>query len=364
MGELRTAAVTSTGSSLLHLIVPDSIDDAVRPSGGNIYDRRLRDRLVGRGWHIQQHLLSGAWPAGDKAALAAALSGGRDGSAVLVDGLIASDAPEVIVPAARRLRLSVLVHMPLGLDAGDRVRARESAVLSAAATVIATSEWTASWLAGAYGLGRVRVAIPGVDPASLAPPQEDGSRLLCVGAVSRHKGHDVLCDALRRVAARPWRCTCAGSLDREPDLAARLARQAATGLPGRIRWTGPLDGGDLAAVYHDSDLLVLPSRAETYGMVITEALARGLPVIASNVGGTPEALGAASGGDRPGLLVSPGDAAALAAALGSWLTDARLRARLRRAAVDRREALTGWDVTVERIATALAEPASLRKAAR
>ncbi len=62
---------------------------------------------------------------------------------------------------------------------------------------------------------------------------------------------------------------------------------------------------------------MLASRAETYGMVVTEALARGLPVIATEVGGVPEALGEGADGSRPGLLVPPDDPAALAAALSA-----------------------------------------------
>ena len=73
---------------------------------------------------------------------------------------------------------------------------------------------------------------------------------------------------------------------------------------------------------------MLPSRAETYGMVVTEALARGIPVLGTQVNGVPEALGAAPDGTVPGLLVPPGDPAALAAALRDWLTDAGLRAAL------------------------------------
>ena len=88
---------------------------------------------------------------------------------------------------------------------------------------------------------------------------------------------------------------------------------------------GPRTGADLERSYAAADVLVLASRAETYGMVVTEALARGLPVVATEVGGVPEALGHGAGGMRPGLLVPSGDPAALGAALRSWLGDAGLQ---------------------------------------
>ena len=99
-----------------------------------------------------------------------------------------------------------------------------------------------------------------------------------------------------------------------------------------MRFAGARIGGELCAAYAAADLLVLPSRAETYGMVVTEALARGVPVIAADVGGVREALGHAEDGTRPGLLVPPDDFVALGEALRSWLDDEVLRARLRRAA--------------------------------
>ena len=105
-------------------------------------------------------------------------------------------------------------------------------------------------------------------------------------------------------------------------------------------------------------MLVLASHAETYGMVVTEALARGLPVIATAVGGLPEALGQTRDGRRPGLLVPPGDSGALAAALRRWLTDAELRQGLRAAARERRSTLSGWDVTSRRIAHVLTQAAA------
>ena len=117
---------------------------------------------------------------------------------------------------------------------------------------------------------------------------------------------------------------------------------------------GPRTGADLDRSYAAADLMVLASRAETYGMVVTEALARGLPVLAADVGGVPEALGHGADGTRPGLLVPPDDPQALGAALRAWLGDAGLRARWRRAARERRESLPGWSTTASVLAGVLA----------
>ena len=75
----------------------------------------------------------------------------------------------------------------------------------------------------------------------------------------------------------------------------------------RMEMAGPRTGDALDASYAAADVLVLASRAETYGMVVTEALARGLPVLATDVGGVSEALGRAPDGSRPGLLTPADD---------------------------------------------------------
>jgi glycosyltransferase involved in cell wall biosynthesis len=352
----------------VHVVVPEGIDDPARPSGGNLYDRRVCDGLAALGWTVHEHPVPGDWPRAQAAAhtaLGHAVQQVPDGAVVLIDGLIASAAPEALVPHARRLREVVLVHMPLGHrpvhDDASAVRARERAVLAGATAVVTTSTWSRCRLEGLYALptARMHVAQPGVEAADLAPGTDAGEALLCVAAVTPDKGHDVLLDALSTAKDLSWRCACVGSLDRDPAYADGVRRRAHDGgLGDRVRFPGPRTGPDLDRAYAAADLLVLASHAETYGMVVTEALARGLPAIVAEVGGVTEALGHGEDGTRPGLLVAPGDAAALGGAVRAWLRDADLRGRLRRAARERRASLRGWPTTTSAIAGVLAEAAS------
>ncbi|WP_027347177.1 glycosyltransferase family 4 protein [Hamadaea tsunoensis] len=338
-------------SLTVHFVLPGDIDDPLSPSGGNTYDRRVADGLPGLGWQVREHPVPGAWPlpsAADRAALRTVLSGITDGGTVLVDGLVATTVPEILAAEASRLRLVVLMHMPFA-------NAREERALGCAAAVVATSEWTRHELIRLYALppALIHVARPGTDPAAEAVPREAGSRLLCVAAVTPNKGHDILVSALAALAGEDWTCVCAGSLTKDAAYADALRdRVAALGLAERILFTGARVGADLETAYLEADLLVLPSRGETYGMVVAEALAHGVPVVATDVGGVPEALGGTPA-RRPGLLVPPDDPGRLAGALRDWLADPGLRAALRRAALDRRPDLPGWPETTRRIAEAL-----------
>jgi len=347
-------------STVVHFVVPAGIDNPARPSGGNAYDRWVCRGLAAAGWTVRVYEVPGPWPmpgAPSYAALADALSRIPDRALVLVDGLVASPAPEVLVRVARRVRLVALVHMPLGGGAAvDAVREREEAVLSSATSVVTTSEWARRVLLQLYSLpaDRVHVAEPGVEAAELAPGTPTAGALLAVAAVIPGKGHDVLLDALATLTGLRWHCLCVGSLERDPIFVERLRRRIVAGrMDDRVRFAGPQAGSELADSYNAADVLVLPSRAETYGMVVAEALARGLPVVAADVGGVPEALGHGADDTLPGLLVPPDDADALRDALRAWLEDADLRRRLRRSARERRESLTDWSATASALADIL-----------
>jgi glycosyltransferase involved in cell wall biosynthesis len=346
----------------VHVVVPEGFDNPGQPTGGNVYDRRVCAGLAEAGWDVLVTTVAGAWPdpgSGARADLARTVSAIPDDETVLIDGLIASSAAAQLLPHTGRIRITVLLHMPLATGAGTHHDASaersERAVLRAAAGVVVTSEWTRQQILTRYAVPahRVHVALPGVDRVA-APARPVRGHLLCVGVLGHHKGQDLLVEALADLAEQDWDCVLAGPIDRDPDFVEQLqARITRLGYGHRVSLTGVLTGASLSHAYSTADLLVAPSRLETYGMTVTEALAHGLPVIAASVGGLPEALGSTADGARPGQLVPPGDPAALAAALGKWLGDERHRHRLRAAAQRRRSTLRGWEQTTQEIANAL-----------
>ncbi|WP_436520132.1 glycosyltransferase family 4 protein [Actinoplanes sp. HUAS TT8] len=342
----------------LHAVLPAGVDDPAAPSGGNRYDRAVLDQLHDR-FPVREIAAPGTWPRPaetDRDHLSRVLAEFPDGATVLLDGLVACGVPEVLEPHAARLRLVILVHLPLsdetGLSPADaaELRTLEGRALHLAAGVIATSTQAAAHVAAMHGLAKVHVAAPGVDRATPSIPSPTGHRLLCVASLTLRKGQDVLLSALEQLTDLDWVVTFVG------------AGRPLTADTRHIRFAGPLAGAELEAAYADADLFVLPSRAETYGMVITEALAHALPVVATEVGGVPEALGvvASPGGGGgadavPGKLLAPEDPDALAETLRAWLTDADLRRLWRSRAEARRETLTGWDETARRITEILRE---------
>jgi glycosyltransferase involved in cell wall biosynthesis len=343
------------------VVLPGDVADPLAPSGGNVYGLRVcRELSSAHGWRVDRRDLPGRWPRPEPAAadrLAALLAAAPDGAVVLLDGLVACGVPEIVEPAAARLRLAVLVHLPLadetGLaaDVAAELDERERRTLRAAGAVVVTSAAAARGL-GRHGLAadRVHVAEPGVDVAALAGGTDGASRLLCVASVTPRKNQHRLVDALAELPDRSWTLTCVGPLRRAPGyveaLASRIARH---GFEDRVELAGPLTGAALDDQYDAADLAVLVSETETYGMVVAEALARGIPVLVTTAGALPDTLGRAPDGSRPGLLVDPGDHDGLVAALRSWFDDASLRYRLRTSTRQRRAILTRWEHTARRL---------------
>ncbi|MFD9250525.1 glycosyltransferase family 4 protein [Streptomyces bottropensis] len=362
---LKNAAIVPMSLRSMHFVMPGGVDDLARPSGGNAYDRRICLDLPGFGWQVHKHTVAGSWPSPSepaRAELARTLRELPDGTVVLLDGLVACGVPEIILPEAERLCLAVLVHLPLGDETGldpvlaAELDAKERATLRGVSAVIATSEWAVRRLVSHHGLApeRVHVAAPGADIAPLASGTDGVSRLLCVAAVTPRKGQHRLVEALATVTELRWSCVLVGGLDQEPEYVDHIRSLIAKfGLEDRFHLAGPQAGAELDASYAAADLMVLTSYAETYGMAVTEALARGIPVLATDVGGLPEAVGRAPDGGVPGILVPPENPAAIAAELRGWFGEADVRRRLKAAARGRRAALDGWATTARSLAHVL-----------
>ncbi len=340
----------------VYFVVPDTIDDPPRVSGGNRYDQRVRDGLRGAGWTVHMLLVTGRGPGWTARALAAL----PEGALALVDGLLVSREPEALVAHRSRLRIVVLAHMVAapatpgdGMPGGAMLDDRDLGALRSARRIIATSAWTRSQLLeqDAADPHRIVVAHPGVDPAPATTASAGGGRLLCVAAIAPHKGQDLLLRALAGFADRDdWTCALVGSREVDPDFVAALTAVIdAAGLSGRIRFAGVLDPVALSEAYAEADLVVLPSRSESYGMAVAEALAHGVPVLATGVGGIPEAIARADAA----MIVPPDDAWALRVVLQQWWASAARRDALKKAALEAREAGRRWEDTVAVVASAL-----------
>lgn len=350
------------------LVVPGRIEAR---TGGTIYDRRIVRGLQKRAWRVDVLELDDSFPyptAHARAQADAAFAGIASGSVVIVDSLALGALPDLIMRETERVRIVALMHQPLSAAIGlepavaTHFAEAERRALRAAALVVVTGQATRALLAP-YDVSADRLVVvePGTDvPVGACTVVQDGHsetaaragnrvELLSVGAVHPGKGHDLVLESLASVQSRSWHLTCAGSLTRDPATADRLREFAATlDIADRVSFLGDLDRQELADCYVAADVFVLATRQETYGMAVAEALAHGLPVVATTTGAIPDLVG-----DEAGILVSVDDKAALIGALSRILKDAALRARLADGACRVRSRLPTWDAACERMSHAL-----------
>jgi len=322
--------------------------DPQQRSGGYGYDRRMVDELAALGQRVRLEGLPGQFPDTDELArrsLDSALRARPDDGVVLLDGLVLGGAADVVASHGERLRLVAIIHHPLadetGLDpaVAARLDQGERRALRSVCVVVATSDHTARRLR-AMGVAGAQVVRPGTDPAAPTPHQRQTRpwQLLCVASVIPRKDYYTLINALAELGERDWYCRCIGSLAADPEYAREVqAHLQDRGLGDRVAFVGELDDAGMAAAYHQADVFVLPTRYEGYGMAFTEALARGIPVIAGDGGAVRQTVPS-----HAARLIQPGDAVGLARALARFMDEPGEREQLREGALAARESLPDW----------------------
>jgi glycosyltransferase involved in cell wall biosynthesis len=226
--------------------------------------------------------------------------------------------------------------------------------------------------------GKSNVVFNGVNVDRFVPsrgPATDGKgdlRVLFVGRISPEKGVHLLVDAFAALAARfpnVYLDLVGGagslpaeflvSLSRDPlvrglekfyktDYLTEVKRRIPAELHDRILFHGNVVHEELARIYGKAAVFVAPSLSDAFPLTVVEAMAAGLPVVASRVGGIPEAVVE----DETGLLVEPDNADALAATLSRVLMDSEMRRRMSAGARNRAAELYSWRAISQQVALA------------
>ena len=337
--------------------VPGDLDT---PTGGYRYDRRITQELRRLHWQVDVLNLGQGFPfptAAQRVNALRILSAAPAGCPIILDGLAFGALPEAS-ELRSRTTLIALVHQPLALTSGlstaqaHAFRESERVALGAAARVLVTSETTGRIIVTDYGVNAQRISVvrPGIDFSSQASAGNDVNvRLLSVGSLVPDKGYDLLIAALAAVCDLPWRLTIAGDSTRDPATAARLeADLSAHGLSNRVAVLGAVPFERVIELYLASDIFVLSSRFEGYGMALAEALAHGLPIISTTAGAIPETVPSDAS-----ILVPPCDVVALSQALRLLISDPCERRRLAMNARVAAASLSRWDEAARLFADAI-----------
>jgi glycosyltransferase involved in cell wall biosynthesis len=351
----KTANVRTEGR--LAFLVPG---DLATPTGGYRYDRRIIDELRRLGWHVDVLDIGAGFPfpsPEQRTRALKALSEVPDDRPVVVDGLALGTLPEAAALGTRK-RLIALVHQALATDPSlesaqaDNFRTSERIALSAAARVVVTSEATARIMISEYDVPphRISVVLPGNDRV----PQAGGSsddvvRLLSVGSVVPGKGYDLLIAALVHIVDLPWHLTIAGDLSRDPAAAARLEADIDnSGFRNRVAVLGAVSSERVSELFMESDVFVLASRFESYGMALAEAIAYGVPIVSTKAGAIPDTVP-----EGAGILVPPDNVAGLAQALRRMIANPTERLQLATSARAAASRLPSWEDSARRFAAAI-----------
>jgi glycosyltransferase involved in cell wall biosynthesis len=240
--------------------------------------------------------------------------------------------PEIVYLASRIKRTPYVVHLAIELEAGTRLGILLPAykrfilrqVLCQAATVQCQTEDWADFVVSKYGVQKSRTVVipPGTKFNAPWRPKSKIStpvRLLFVGRLTKQKNVPMLLEAMRIYKERfdpEFRLKIVGDGELREDIMEWIEE---TDLADHVSLSGPLFGGDLQNAYEESDIFVLPTLYESFGVVFIEAMAKGLPIVTTNVASVRNVVV-----DRRNGLLTDTDAESFCLAIRALVTDASL----------------------------------------
>ena len=338
-------------NSELYFVFPGNLNTN---TGGYHYDRRVIKELRKMGSTVKTISLSEKFPFPDELALThteEVFSSIPDDSVVIVDGLAFGAMKNVIKLHKNRLYLIALCHHPLAMETGLNPSERElllqseTYALKNADHVIVTSQNTRKILIEDFSISasQITVALPGTDRYPFAKCNGSPTRLLTCASLTKRKGHDVLIEALSKIDFLDWQARFVGDQTLDPTWSCELKNRAELrGLSDQIKFVGAV--ANISPEYQNADIFVLPSKFEGYGMVLTEAIAHGLPIVSTRAGAIPEVVP-----ESAGILVNAEDHSALAAALKKLILDNDLRNKMQLGAQKAALTLPSWGICAKLI---------------
>jgi len=339
-------------------VIPGDIN---LPTGGYRYDKEIINAWKASGIDVKLVSLEGNYPfptSADKAKAIAAIDTFPKADIAVVDGLLGGAAPDFIDALSQVMPVTALIHHPLCLENGldedtaKTLEASEQKGLEFVSHIITTSPATTKTVFNLFGFDRdkIHTVLPGVKRTQISKGSKSQTvHLLCVGSVIERKGHKILLKALSALKHLDWRLDCYGSTAFDEKLFDELQDFInCEGLSDKVKFHGAVSDELLEASYVKSDVFVLPSLFEGYGMVYAEAIVCGLPVIATTAGAIPDTVP-----ETCGILAEPDNVKSLKEALEKMISDDALRNNYKQGALDAAADFPTWQSSANQFAEIL-----------
>ncbi len=265
-------------------------------SGGYIYNKNIIESIRTQSVNVELFIPGTDFPFPSKKSIEKCrefFQNADRSSIVIVDSLILGTIPDLIEKFSAKIKIAGMIHLPLSLDPSKsenqkiNFKVLEIRSFKHSKMLIVTSEYTKYELIK-MGINddKIHVVTPGINTvANQRNYPEKPENLLCVSRISSSKGQLDLIKALANLQQFEWNLTFCGGFDETDEYYKKIRHQiSVSGLENRIVFTGEILPQEIETYYKQADLLISTSCFETYSMVLQEAMAFKIPVVAANSG--------------------------------------------------------------------------------